>query len=136
MSDTLNAIVAEWIREDAKAAREHDPDVGIFRNEEMAELFDHLANEVEAGESQAQRILALEAALHGCLRREREHAEVRGFSDCACMSLSRKAESEYETGLCPHQVARALLHDSQEVEVKVQWQLGDEPEPKHEEKKE
>lgn len=51
--------------------------------------------------------------------RETEHARLRGFSDCCCMALSRSAEREYETGKCPHQLARGALEKTNVVTLPV-----------------
>ena len=61
------------------------------------------------GTIQCDRIEALEAALRGTLAYEVEKAKLNGFSDCTCMGHSREAETTYETGQCPHQIARAAL---------------------------
>lgn len=51
----------------------------------------------------------LAEALRACVTREKEWANLRGFADCMCMALSRDTEREYETGKCPHQLARTAL---------------------------
>ena len=54
------------------------------------------------------RIAALEAALRDVLAYEIEKAKLNGLNDCTCMGHSRQTETAYETGRCPHQIARAL----------------------------
>jgi hypothetical protein len=60
------------------------------------------------------RIRALEEGMKAMLDREAERAPSGRPNDCACVSLSRDAEREYETGTCPHQRARALLNQGGE----------------------
>lgn len=61
----------------------------------------------------ADHIARLEKALFGTLEYERGSAKVQGLSDCTCINRSRDFERLYETGLCPHQIARELLGDGQ-----------------------
>ena len=41
-----NAIddAINWLRDDAASAREDDPTVGIFANDDVAQIFDYLAD--------------------------------------------------------------------------------------------
>jgi hypothetical protein len=55
------------------------------------------------------RIERLEAALRDVLARDAESAPSGRPDDCNCINLSRDGEREYETGTCPHQIARAAL---------------------------
>lgn len=48
-------------------------------------------------------------ALKNVLKWETEGAKLRGLTDCTCMARSRGSEILYETGKCPHQLARAAL---------------------------
>ena len=50
MSDTTE-IAAKWIRDMAASAREHDPDVGIFRDDDLAQFLDHIALNIECGDT-------------------------------------------------------------------------------------
>ena len=43
-------LAADWIRDGAAAAREHDPSVGINADPELASLLEHVALEVKIGE--------------------------------------------------------------------------------------
>lgn len=40
-------LLVEWLKEMANDARTHDPDVGIFGNEDLAEALETIASEVE-----------------------------------------------------------------------------------------
>lgn len=57
-------------------------------------------------------IMRLRTAITDLLAREQEHAKLRWLSDCCCIGLSRTGEREYETGKCPHQMARSALADT------------------------
>ena len=70
---------------------------------------------------------ALRRALERCLIRETAHAKVAGFGDCTCINFSREAETEYETGQCPHQIARQTLstdHPGARIQAVVTAALG------------
>lgn len=44
----LYDLAVEWLKEDARAAREHDPSVGIFGNEELAAYLESLPDARES----------------------------------------------------------------------------------------
>lgn len=50
IKEYIRKDTASWIRDLAAGAREHDPDVGIFCNIDMAETLEYLAGMVEDGE--------------------------------------------------------------------------------------
>ncbi len=56
--------------------------------------------------------VGLREALEKGLARETERAKLFGLSDCTCINFSRETEIEYETGQCPHQLARQALSDT------------------------
>ena len=59
--------------------------------------------------SLVERVKELEGALNGTLAYERETAKLNGYTDCTCINRSRESERAYESGKCPHQLARAAL---------------------------
>ncbi len=65
-----------------------------------------------AREADADLIAAapdLLAALQAVLAHEIKSGEFHGLSDCNCINHSREAEKLYESGECPHQIARAAI---------------------------
>lgn len=63
----------------------------------------------DAGWATPLQALDLRTALAAVLARDSEWALSGMPNDCGCIRLSRQAEREYETGKCPHQLARAAL---------------------------
>jgi hypothetical protein len=55
------------------------------------------------------KVERLEKALKSVLARDSQWGQSGAPNDCGCINLSRKTEIEYETGQCPHQIARAAL---------------------------
>lgn len=63
-------------------------------------------NELETLRAENAR---LREALTDVLARESRRAPSGVANDCACATLSRQTEQEYEIGRCPHQRARKVL---------------------------
>ena len=53
---SLRAEAAEWLREDATSARDHDPNAGIHANRALADLLDAIASCLEEPGSPAQSV--------------------------------------------------------------------------------
>lgn len=42
ISKAIREVVIEWLKDDIASAKESDPDVGIYRNEDLVDAFKHL----------------------------------------------------------------------------------------------
>jgi len=57
----------------------------------------------------SEREKVLVEVLIALLDYEQRVAKLQGYSDCTCINHSRQFEIKYETGTCPHQIARQVL---------------------------